>query len=303
MTEVAFTPAGPQRPIAGGKVMNAALYRRRGIYSLVGWVICGVFFLLLAISLLDILLMVVSRGGGSLSWKLVSEPGNGIVGGLLNAIEGTFVLTIGSLIIAVPIGVAAGIYVAEYSAGWFARMVLYLSDVLVGVPSIVLGLFGYIVFVTSLGWQFSVLAGCITLGILISPYILRTTELAFRGVPSALREAAYSLGAGHARVTLQVMLRACGSRVLTGILLAMAISMGETAPLIYTVNFSNYMWSGRLTHEPIAYLTYLVWSSNNVPQESAHRLAYGAALLITVFVLLVTIAARVSLHYFSSKQR
>jgi len=285
------------------KVVDSGLYRRRGIYSLLGWAICAVFFALLAIGLLDIILMVVSRGGGSLNWKLLSEPGNGVVGGLLNAIEGTVVLTFGALIIATPIGVGGGIYVAEYSASWFARAVRYLADVLVGVPSIVLGLFGYIVFVTYLGWQFSVLAGCITLAMLITPYILRTTELAFRGVAPELREAAYALGANHATVTIKVMLRSCGSRVLTGVLLAMAISMGETAPLIYTVNFSNYMWSGKLTHEPIAYLTYLIWSSNNVPQVSAHQLAFGAALLITIFVLLVTVAARVSLHLFSSRQR
>ncbi len=285
------------------KVVDSGLYRRRSIYSLLGWAICALFFALLAIGLLDIILMVVARGGSSLSWKLISEPGNGVVGGLLNAIEGTAVLTLGSLIIATPIGVGGGIYVAEYSASRFARIVRYLSDVLVGVPSIVLGLFGYIAFVTYLGWQFSVLAGCITLAILISPYILRTTELAFRGVAPELREAAYALGASHATVTMKVMLRSCGSRVLTGVLLAMAISMGETAPLIYTVNFSNYMWSGKLTHEPIAYLTYLIWSSNNVPQESAHQLAFGAALLITIFVLLVTVAARLSLHFFSSKQR
>ena len=285
------------------RAVNSGLYRQRGAASLLGWAICAVFFALLAIGLLDIILMVVARGGGSLSWELLSTPGNGVVGGLLNAIEGTVVLTLGSLIIATPLGVGGGIYVAEYSASWFSRLVRYLADVLVGVPSIVLGLFGYITFVTYLGWQFSVLAGCITLAILISPYILRTTEMAFRGVAPELREAAYALGAGHATVTLRVMLRACGSRVLTGILLAMAISMGETAPLIYTVNFSNYMWSGNLTHEPIAYLTYLIWSSTNVPQESAHKLAYGAALLITVFVLLVTLAARLSLSYFSSKQR
>lgn len=288
---------------ASDPVVDGGVYRKRRIYSLLGWASCAMFFALLAVGLIDIVLMVIARGGGSLSWKMLSQPGNGVVGGLLNAIEGTVVLTAGSLIIAAPIGIVGGIYVAEYRTSWFARIVRYTADVLVGVPSIVLGLFGYITMVTYLRWQFSVLAGCITLAILILPYILRTTELAFRGVAPELREAVYALGAGHATVTLRVMLRACSSRLLTGVLLAMAISMGETAPLIYTVNSSNYMWDGRLTHEPIAYLTYLIWSSNNVPQASAHKLAFGAALLITVFVLLVTLAARLSLSYLSSKQR
>lgn len=285
------------------KVIDTGRYRRRRFFSLLGWIVCALFFALLAAGLIDIVAMVIIRGGGSLSWKILSEPGNGVVGGLLNAIEGTLVLTLGSLVLATPIGVGAGIFVAEYSGSRFARTVRYLADVLVGVPSIILGLFGYIVFVTWFGWQFSMLAGCIVLAMLITPYILRTTEMAFRGVAPELREAAYALGASHATVTLRILLRACSSRVLTGILLAMAISMGETAPLIYTVNYSNYMWSGQLTHEPIAYLTYLIWSSTNVPQESAHQLAFSAALLVTVFVLLVTIAARVSLHLFSSRKR
>ncbi len=243
---------------------------------------------------------VVQRGFSALSLELFTEPTNGVSGGLLNAITGTLLLTAGSLLLAAPIGVFAGIYVAEYKTSPFARGVRYLSDVMVGVPSIVFGLFGYLTMVTWLGWQFSLLAGCITLALMIIPYILRTTELAFRGVAPELREAAYALGANHGTVAMRVILRSCRQRVLTGVLLAMAISMGETAPLIYTVNWSNFVWGGNFTHEPVAYLTYVVWSFINQPFDSAHALAYAAALLITFMVLLITVTARLTLSYFSS---
>ncbi|MDE2270924.1 MAG: phosphate ABC transporter permease PstA [Xanthomonadaceae bacterium] len=270
-------------------------YRRRYLTNLLGWTFYGVFFAVLAFALLDIIAVVLKHGIPAISLELFTKPTNGVSGGLLNAIIGTFLLTFGSLLLAAPVGILGGIYVAEYTASPFARAARYLSDVLVGVPSIVFGLFGYLAMVTWLGWHFSLLAGCITLALMIIPYILRTTELAFRGVVSELREAAYALGASHAKVTLKVILRACRGRVLTGVLLAMAISMGETAPLIYTVNWSNYVWGGHLTHEPVGYLTYVVWSFINEPFDSAHALAYAAALLVTVFVLVITTSTRLLL--------
>lgn len=270
-------------------------YQRRRALSLLGWICCGIFFAVLAFALLDIVFEVMKRGIPALSLHLFTQPTNGVSGGLLNAILGTFLLTFGSLILAMPVGILGGIYVAEYTSSPFARVARFLSDVLVGVPSIVFGLFGYLTMVTWLGWHFSLLAGCITLALMIIPYILRTTELAFRGVAPELREAAYALGANHANVTLRVVLRACRNQVLTGVLLAMAISMGETAPLIYTVNWSNYVWSGHFTHEPVAYLTYVIWSFINEPFDSAHALAYAAALLVTAFVLVITVSARLML--------
>lgn len=270
-------------------------YRRRRLANALGWTLYGLFFAVLAFALLDIVGVVLRRGLPALSLQLFTQPTTGVSGGLLNAIIGTFLLTFGSLLLAAPVGILGGIYVAEYTTSPFARVARYLSDVLVGVPSIVFGLFGYLTMVTWLGWHFSLLAGCITLALMIIPYMLRTTELAFRGVVPELREAAYALGASHARVTMQVILRACRGRVLTGVLLAMAISMGETAPMIYTVNWSNYVWGGHLTHEPVAYLTYVIWSFINQPFDSAHALAYAAALLVTVFVLVITASTRLLL--------
>ncbi len=139
------------------------------------------------------------------------------------------------------------------------------------------------------------LAGAITLAIMITPYIARTTELALLALPGSLREAAYALGATEPVVVFRVLLPSCVGRILTGLLLAMALSMGETAPLIYTVGWSNYTWNGHLTHEPLGYLTYVIWSFINEPFESAHQLAFAAALLITFFALAITLGSRLIL--------
>lgn len=254
--------------------------------------LCAIAFVLVIAPLADILWLVFERGSRAMSWTLFTQVTNGISGGLLNAIEGTMVLSCGAVLFAAPVGVAAGIYLAEYGVSNWGRSVRFLCDVLVGVPSIVLGYFSYVTLVIGLGWQFSALAGAITLAVLVVPYIARFTELAMRQNPAALREAAYALGCKEHQVVLRILLPAARSGVLTGILLSFAISVGETAPLIYTAGWSNYMWSGRLTHEPIGYLTYVIWSFINQPFASAHALAYAAAFLVIMVVLAINVLAR-----------
>ena len=179
--------------------------------------------------------------------SILTEITQGTGGGLLNAIEGTGVLAVGTLILAVPFGVAAGVYASEYRHTRWAAIIRFLSEVLAGVPSIVLGYFGYVTLVEGLGWHFSAAAACITLAIICLPYVARTTELSLEQVPVALREAAFAMGAGAATVTGRITIRVAMPGILTGILLALAISVGETAPLLYTAGWSNYMWNGHLT--------------------------------------------------------
>lgn len=267
-------------------------YWRRRAVSLLGWIVCGLCFALLGFALLDILFVVCRNGISVLKPELFTTTTNGVSGGLLNAIEGTAVLTLGSVFLAAPIGIGIGAYLAESGNNAFSMVIRFISDVLVGVPSIVLGLFGYVTLVVFAGWHFSVVAGAITLAIMILPYITRTTELALRDVASHLRESAYALGASDATVMFRVLLPACAGRVMTGILVSMALSMGETAPLIYTVGWSNYVWKGELTHHQVGYLTYVIWSFINEPYASAHHLAYAAAFLITLFALGITFASR-----------
>jgi phosphate transport system permease protein len=265
-------------------------YRR--VRARVGWALTVCAFLLVAAPLLDILGLVTARGIVALSPQIFTTVTDGISGGLLNAIVGTLVLSAGALIIGVPIGVGAGIYLAEFGSGFFGAVVRFLSDVLTGIPSIVLGYFSYITLVIGLGWQFSTLAGSITLALMIVPYMARIAELSLRQVPLPLREAAYALGAPERTVALRIVLPPATPGVLTGALLVLAISVGETAPLIYTAGWSNYVWSGRLTHEPIGYLTYVIWSFINQPFASAHALAFAAAFLVVLLVLAINIAAR-----------
>ena len=267
----------------------------RRLASLGGWTFTGACLIVLSVLMVWILEVVFVRGIGALKFSVLTTITQGNGGGLLNAIEGTLVLSGGALLLAVPFGVAAGIYSAEYRFSRWAVAIRFLADVLVGVPSIVVGYFGYVGMVEWLGWSFSVAAGSIALAIISLPYICRTTELALRQVSNDLRDAAYSLGADDRRVILGVCLPAAMPGILTGILLALAVSVGETAPLLYTAGWSNYLWDGHLTHSPIGYLTYAIWTFINEPFASANALAYAAALLVTGFVLIINILARVVL--------
>jgi phosphate transport system permease protein len=277
--------ATKRRPVAG-----------RRFRSILGWIFCAVSFLLVAVPLVDIILLVLVRGFSALSPELFTQVTQGVGGGLLNAITGTIVLSVGALILGVPIGVGTGIYLAEFGNGRFGGMVRFLADVLTGVPSIVLGYFSYVTMVIWLGWQFSVLAASITLAMIVLPFITKLTELALRQIPVPMREAAYALGANDRMVVARVLLPVAAPGILTAVLLSLSISVGETAPLIYTAGWSNYVWNGQLTHAPIGYLTYVIWSFINQPFASAHALAFAAALLVMLTVLAINLGARALLR-------
>jgi phosphate transport system permease protein len=277
------------------RASNWPALSRRKILDILGWGLCALAFLLLGGATAWILAIVFLRGFHSLTPEVMTHITEGTGGGLLNAIQGTAVLALGGVILAVPPGLAGGIYLAEFDRGVLAPAIRFASDVLVGVPSIVIGYFGYVTMVVELGWKFSVAAGSVALAIISLPYICRTSEMAIRQVPQGLREAAYALGARDARVTMRISLPIALPGILTGILLALAISVGETAPLIYTAGWSNYLWTGHLTNEPIGFLTYAIWAFITEPFAGAHGLAYAAALLVTLFVLVISILSRLAL--------
>lgn len=279
---------------AGAPAMGGRMVRRRLLDNL-GWGLCTLAFLLLGSATVWILVVVFLRGLKALTPVIITQVTVGYGGGLLNAIEGTLVLAIGGILLAIPPGLAAGIYLSEFGQGRLAPLVRFLLDVLVGVPSIVIGYFGYVTMVVDLGWQFSVAAGSVALAIIALPYISRTSEMALRQVPQAVREGAYALGAGDGRVALGICVPMALPGILTGILLALAIAVGETAPLLYTAGWSNYLWTGHLTKEPIGYLTYAIWAFITEPFSSAHALAYAAALFVTLFVLIISILSRLAL--------
>jgi phosphate transport system permease protein len=274
---------------------NAVRRWQRRLFNHLGWGLSGLAFLLLGGAMVWIMFIVFERGFTSLNLKVLTHITEGTGGGLLNAIEGTLVLAVGGVVLAVPPGLAAGIYLAEFDGGRLAPTIRFLSDVLVGVPSIVIGYVGYITMVVDLGWQFSVAAGSIALAIISLPYICRTSEVAIRQVPHTLREAGFALGAGTGKVIMRICLPMAMPAILTGTLLALAISVGETAPLLYTAGWSSYMWNGHLTREPIGYLTYAIWAFITEPFAGAHALAYAAALFVTLFVLIISVMARIVL--------
>jgi phosphate transport system permease protein len=278
--------------IARNPPTRSTLELRRVVVSTIGWAACGLALLLVIGPLLDIVGVVAFNGLSAFSVKLFTTVSNGTGGGLLNAIEGTVVISIGAMLMAVPIGVGAGIYLSEYGNNKLGSTIRFLSDVLTGTPSIVLGYFSYIVFVTTLGWDFSVLAAAITIAILIVPYLARITELALRQVPDTMREAGFALGAAEPTVVFKIILPGAASGVVTGALLALAISVGETAPLIYTAGWSNYVWDGKLTHSPIGFLTYVIWTFIDQPNAESHALAFAAAFIVMLVVLAINIGVR-----------
>lgn len=276
---------------------------RRRVFNGLGWGLTALAFLALGAAMVSILVLVFLRGAHALNAGIFTQLTAGMTGGLLNAIEGTVVISFGGILLAIPPGIAAGIYLSEFRRGYLAPVLRFLSDVLVGVPSIVVGYFAYVTMVVDLGWHFSAAAAAIALAIISLPYITRTTEVALRAVPNTLREAGLGLGVNTGTVIMRICLPMAAPGVLTGILLALSISVGETAPLIYTAGWSDYLWTGHLTNEPVGYLTYVIWTAISEPSESAHALAYAAAFLVTIFVLLISVATRIVLARRAGAQR
>jgi phosphate transport system permease protein len=239
-----------------------------------------------------ILWTLVARGIGGWSVSLFTQmtPAPGSEGGLLNAIYGSLIMTGIGIGIGAPVGILAGTYLAEYGSGkQLASIVRFINDVLLSAPSIIIGLFVYTVVVAQMG-HFSAIAGAIALGIIAIPVTVRTTEDMLRLVPKALREGSAALGAQPWRTITSIVYPAARSGLLTGSLLAVARISGETAPLLFTA-LNNQFWSGDL-NAPIANLPVVIFQFAMSPYENWQSLAWAGALLITLFVLLLSIVAR-----------
>ncbi|HXG92067.1 MAG TPA: phosphate ABC transporter permease PstA [Blastocatellia bacterium] len=209
--------------------------------------------------------------------------------GIANAIVGSLILIATASVIALPVGILAGIYLAEFSATRLGAMIRFLIDTLVGVPSIVVGVFVWTVMVRPMG-QFSALAGGVSLSIIMMPIVARTTEEMIRLVPQNMREAALALGAPVWRMSLGVVLRAAAGGVATGAMLAVARVAGETAPLLFTALSYNYM-SMDLT-QPIASLTYQIYYYAGSPYEQWHAMAWAATLVLVGMILAINVVVK-----------
>ena len=212
------------------------------------------------------------------------------VGGLANAIYGSFLMVMLATFIGTPIGVMAGIYLAEYdTTSWLSKTTRFVNDILLSAPSIVIGLFVYAVVVARYK-SFSGWAGVIALALIVIPVVIRTTENMLQLIPSALREAAYALGAPKWKVILSITMKAARAGVVTGVMLALARISGETAPLLFTA-LSNQFWTSSLT-EPMASLPVTIFKFAMSPYENWQNLAWAGVLLITTAVLCLNILAR-----------
>ncbi|AVL72104.1 phosphate ABC transporter permease PstA [Oligella urethralis] len=232
------------------------------------------------------------KGGGSLSFDLFVEstPGPGGQGGLANAIVGSVMMSAVATAIGTPIGILAGTYLAEYGdRGWLAPATRFLNDVLLSAPSIVIGLFIYSIYVSQLG-HYSGWAGSLALAILVIPVVVRTTDNMLLLIPNSLREAAVALGCPKYRMILSICYRAALSGIITGVLLAIARILGETAPLLFTALNNQFMsWN---MNQPMANLPVTIYQFAASPFDDWNQLAWAGATFITLLVLGLNIVAR-----------
>jgi phosphate transport system permease protein len=272
--------------------MNAIYARRRATNSVImglalGATAIGVLWLVL------ILYTLLENGIAAISPSLFLEttPPPGSTGGLWNAIYGSFLMTLVGTLIGAPVGVLAGTFLAEYGAGSrVAPVIRFINDILLSAPSIIIGLFVYEVMVLQMG-HFSGWAGSVALAIIVVPVVVRTTENMLNLVPSALREAAAALGAPKWRVIVFVAYRAALQGMITGVMLAVARIAGETAPLLFTA-LNNQFFSTDM-NGPMANLPVVIFQFAMSPYADWQTLAWGGALLITVAILVLNIAARI----------
>jgi phosphate transport system permease protein len=240
-----------------------------------------------------ILWTTVSQGASALNPHLFTQmtPPPGESGGLLNAFAGSLAMIVLAVVIGVPIGVLAGTYLAEFARrSRFGGAVRFVNDILLSAPSIVIGLFVYELAVRPVG-HFSGYAGGIALAMILLPVVVRTSDEALQLVPDQLREAGLALGLPRWKITTTVLYRAASAGIVTGVLLAVARISGETAPLLFTA-LNNQYWSSDLG-TPLANIPVVIFQFAMSPYDSWHALAWAGALIVTIFVLLLSIVARV----------
>jgi phosphate transport system permease protein len=267
---------------------------RRKALSAVFVAFCAGSVLVALVPLGFVLFFVISQGLQSINLAFFTHlplPVGEAGGGMANAVVGTLIVSGLAALMAVPIGILSGIYMAEYTGSRFAGLVRFAADTLNGVPSIVIGLFAYVVAVLPFR-QFSALAGGFALGVMMIPIIARTTEELLLLVPETLREGALALGATRTRAVFSVVVPAALPGIVTGVVLALARIAGETAPLLFTA-FNNRFFSTSL-RQPISTLTVQVFTYATGPYEDWHRQAWAGALVLVSIVLGCSLLARLA---------
>ena len=280
--------------------MNKKLSQRIAfmIFRILGLMVVGILFWILG--------FIVYNGIGVISWEFIfSAPTNGMTsGGILPAIVGTLSLVVGSMIFAFPLGIMSAIYTNEYAGnGWVVRFIRIMTNNLASIPSIVFGLFGMALFVNTLGFGDSILAGSLTLGLLVLPLVIRTTEEALKSVPNSYRTGSLALGATKLQTIRKVVLPAAFPNITTGLILSIGRVSGETAPILFTVAayFLPKLPSGIFDQVmALPYHLYVIVTSGT-DIEASRPIAYGTALVLIMIVLLMNLIAMFIRRYFDKK--
>ena len=288
-------PRAPQRPTQRQRAFAeraARTVRGRKTSNAIMLALLATAALVATLPLLVILYHLLRMGLSSLSWNFFTQmpkPVGESGGGLANGIVGTLILVATGGAVGLPVGIGAGLYCAEHSKSRLASTVRFLSDVLNGLPSIVMGIFAWEILVRPAG-HFSAISGGVALGAMMIPMVARTTEEMVATVPNTLREAALALGYARWRTSLQIVLRTASAGIVTGALVSIARSAGETAPLLFSA-FGNQFWSTSL-QQPIAALPLQIYSYAISPYDEWHSLAWAAALVLIFLVLVISVLAR-----------
>lgn len=269
---------------------------RRRIADRAAWALGFLALACICAPAIWIVVGVVVKAVPGWRWSVLTTSGVAVTktlprGGLESEILGTLIIMAGVMILAGAVGVLSGLYLAEHAPAKQGSLLRGASEVLAGVPSIVLGYVGYTALVVGLQWHYSLAAGVVVLSLFVTPYIAKSTESALRQVPTSYREGAQALGMSESYALRKVVLRSAIPGITTGLIVALALSVGETAPLLYTAGSNDALPTLQLTHHGIGYLTYAVWTFFNLPYKASVQLSYDAALLLIVMVLFLLVVA------------
>ena len=270
---------------------NGSIHTKRRVVNTIMTSLTATCAVVVTIVLVIILGYIAIRGFSALSLDFLTETPKpvGEGGGIGNAILGSAMMTLLAAAIGLPVGIASGVYLAEYGKNWYGNTVRFVADILIGIPSIIIGIFIYTIVVLPMGRQ-SGLAGGLALAVIMIPIVARTTEEMIKLVPNSMREAALALGAPQWRVSWNIVLPAAASGIATGAMLAIARITGETAPLLFTAlnsRFYNYFYD-----QPMSSLTVQIFNYATGPFETEHAMAWAATLLLVGLILVINIIVR-----------
>ena len=250
------------------------------VARILGYAAFGFLFVVL----ISIFTYIIHGGATTVTWEILTTSGNTTYGGIAGAIWGTWLLVGMGLLFSLPAGLFGAVYMVQSTSNpRISRITRLFTDTLTSVPSIVIGLFGYLVLVIEFNFGYSLIAGGFALSVMMLPYIMRITEMSYRNISRDQIQNAYALGADHVKVFTRIYLPQASGGIFAGVLLAISIAAGETAQLIYTAGFNPGLPTGFL-HSQVGYLTYMVWTGINQPSTYAHNIAFISAMVLILSI-------------------